>query len=120
MCLLNYTTYFRISKQVSGNVSYCGHQLFEFIPQRTSAYISPHNIHSGEMTVRETLDFSGRCLGVGPRYRLLTEILKREKQAGIKPDPDIDAFMKATSLPGQETNLITDYIIKVCYIFSSV
>ncbi|PWA48104.1 AAA+ ATPase domain-containing protein [Artemisia annua] len=99
--------------KVSGNVSYCGHQLFEFIPQRTSAYISPHNLHSGEMTVRETLDFSGRCLGVGPRYRLLTEILKREKQAGINPDPDIDAFMKATSLPGQESNLITDYIIKI-------
>nr|GEX03922.1 ABC transporter G family member 39-like isoform X1 [Tanacetum cinerariifolium] len=98
--------------KVSGNVSYCGHQLSEFIPQRTCAYISPHNLHSGEMTVRETLDFSGRCLGVGPRYRLLTEILKREKQAGIKPDPDIDAFMKATSVPGQETNLITDYIIK--------
>ncbi|PWA92111.1 AAA+ ATPase domain-containing protein [Artemisia annua] len=99
--------------KVSGNVSYCGHQLFEFIPQRTCAYISPHNLHSGEMTVRETLDFSGSCLGVGPRYRLLTEILKREKQAGIRPDPDIDAFMKATSVPGQETNLITDYIIKI-------
>ncbi|MFS8007349.1 putative ABC-2 type transporter, plant PDR ABC transporter associated [Helianthus anomalus] len=48
---------------VSGDVSYCGHQLSEFIPQRTCAYISPHNLHTGEMTVRETLEFSGRCLG---------------------------------------------------------
>ncbi|MFS8007344.1 putative ABC-2 type transporter, plant PDR ABC transporter associated [Helianthus anomalus] len=50
-------------RKVSGDVSYCGHQLSEFIPQRTYAYISPHNLHTGEMTVRETLEFSGRCLG---------------------------------------------------------
>ncbi|KAL7612639.1 hypothetical protein Lser_V15G05457 [Lactuca serriola] len=99
--------------KVSGNVSYCGHQLFEFIPQRTCAYISPHNLHTGEMTVRETLDFSGRCLGIGERSRLLTEILKKEKEAGIEPDPDLDAFMKATAVSGQETSLITDYILKI-------
>lgn len=99
--------------KVSGNVSYCGHQLFEFIPQRTCAYVSPHNLHTGEMTVRETLDFSGRCLGTGARSRLLTDILKKEKEQGIEPDPDIDAFMKATSLSGQKTSLITNYIIKI-------
>ncbi|KAJ0852417.1 putative P-loop containing nucleoside triphosphate hydrolase, ABC-transporter [Helianthus annuus] len=33
--------------KVSGDVSYCGHQLSEFIPQRTCAYISPHNLHTG-------------------------------------------------------------------------
>ena len=102
---------------MSGNVSYCGHQLSEFIPQRTSAYISPHDLHSGEMTVKETLDFSRRCLGIGTRYHLLMDILHREKQAGIEPDPDIDAFMKATAILGQETSLITtNYIIKVCYV----
>ncbi|KAI3746260.1 hypothetical protein L6452_08686 [Arctium lappa] len=99
--------------KVSGNVTYCGHQVFEFIPQRTCAYISPHNLHTGEMTVRETLDFSGRCLGIGARYSLLTDILKREKEAGIEPDPDIDAFMKATAVPGQESSLITRYILKI-------
>ncbi|PWA78808.1 AAA+ ATPase domain-containing protein [Artemisia annua] len=100
--------------KVSGNVSYCGHQLSEFIPQRTSAYISPHDLHSGEMTVKETLDFSRRCLGIGPRYHLLMNILHRERQAGIKPDPDIDAFMKATAILGQETSFITtNYIIKI-------
>lgn len=45
------------------------------------------------MTVRETLDFAGRCLGVGTRYQLLTELSRHEKDAGIKPDPEIDAFM---------------------------
>ena len=40
----------------------------EFVPQRTSAYISQYDLHIGEMTVRETLAFSARCQGVGPRY----------------------------------------------------
>ncbi|KAI3790860.1 hypothetical protein L2E82_04246 [Cichorium intybus] len=95
--------------KVSGNVTYCGHQLSEFTAQRTCAYISPNNLHTGEMTVRETFDFSGRCLGVGPRYKLLAEILKMEKEAGTKPDPDINAFMNATT----GTNFITEYVLKI-------
>ncbi|XP_059667475.1 pleiotropic drug resistance protein 2-like [Cornus florida] len=99
--------------KVSGRVTYCGHELTEFVPQRTCAYISQHDLHYGEMTVRETLDFSGRCLGVGTRYELLVELSKREKEAGIKPDPEIDAFMKATAMAGQETSLVTDYVLKI-------
>lgn len=99
--------------RVTGRITYCGHELSEFFPQRTSAYISQHDLHNGEMTVRETLDFSGRCLGVGTRYEMLSELSRREREAGIKPDPEIDAFMKATALEGQETNLVTDYILKI-------
>ncbi|KAE8684348.1 putative Suppressor of protein silencing 3 [Hibiscus syriacus] len=99
--------------RVSGKITYCGHEFQEFIPQRTSAYISQHDLHHGEMTVRETLDFSGRCLGVGTRYELLAELSRREKQAGIKPDPEIDAFMKATAMAGQNTSLVTDYVLKI-------
>ncbi|KAM3398450.1 hypothetical protein P3S68_001965 [Capsicum galapagoense] len=47
--------------RVNGRISYCGRELSDFIPQRTCAYISQHGIHHGEMTVRETLDFAGRC-----------------------------------------------------------
>jgi ABC-type multidrug transport system ATPase subunit len=100
-------------QQVSGRVTYNGREFSEFFPQRTCAYISQHDLHHGEMTVRETLDFSGRCLGVGTRYDMLTELSRREKAAGITPDPEIDAFMKATSMEGQETSLVTDYILKV-------
>ncbi|KAL7115972.1 hypothetical protein ACP275_04G214400 [Erythranthe tilingii] len=99
--------------RVSGKITYCGHEFHEFVPQRTCAYISQHDLHYGEMTVRETLDFSGRCLGVGTRYEMLVELSRREKEAGIKPDPEIDAFMKATALIGQETSLITDYVLKI-------
>ena len=84
-------------KQITGKVTYCGHEFKEFVPQRTSAYISQHDLHYGEMTVRETLDFSGRCLGVGTRYDMLVELSRREKEANIKPDPDIDVYMKASS-----------------------
>ncbi|KAK2976352.1 hypothetical protein RJ640_014183, partial [Escallonia rubra] len=99
--------------RVSGNITYCGHEMSEFYPQRTCAYISQHDVHHGEMTVRETLDFSGRCLGVGTRYDLLAELSRREKDAGIKPDPEIDAFMKATAMSGQESSLVTDYVLKI-------
>ncbi|XP_045828646.1 pleiotropic drug resistance protein 2-like [Trifolium pratense] len=99
--------------RVSGRVTYCGHELSEFVPERTCAYISQHNLHHGEMTVKETLDFSGRSLGVGTRHDLLVELTRREKRLGIKPDPDIDAFMKATAMEGQETSLITDYVLKI-------
>lgn len=54
--------------QVSGGITYNGHTFSEFVPQRTSAYISQEDRQIGEMTVRETLDFSGRCQGVGTRY----------------------------------------------------
>ena len=49
-------------------MTYNGHGLNEFIPQRTAAYVSQNDLHTGEMTVRETLAFSARCQGVGPRY----------------------------------------------------
>ncbi|GMH30162.1 hypothetical protein Nepgr_032005 [Nepenthes gracilis] len=99
--------------KATGKITYCGHEFNEFVPQRTCAYISQHDLHYGELTVRETLDFSGRCLGVGTRFELLAELIRREKAAGIKPDPEIDAFMKATAMEGQETNLVTDYVLKI-------
>ncbi|MED6115266.1 transcription factor [Stylosanthes scabra] len=97
----------------SGRVTYNGHGLEEFVAQRSSAYIGQHDNHIGEMTVRETLAFSARCQGVGHNYELLTELLKREKEANIEPDPDIDAYMKAAALEGQHTNVVIDYILKI-------
>ncbi len=53
---------------MKGNVTYNGHTLNEFVPQKTSVYISQQDLHVAEMTVRETLDFSARCQGIGTRY----------------------------------------------------
>eukprot|EP01018_Ginkgo_biloba_P026508 Gb_37005 [translate_table: standard] len=101
------------SLKVTGAVTYNGHTMDEFVPQRTSAYISQHDVHIGEMTVRETLDFSARSQGIGSRYDVLSELSRREKELGIKPDPDIDVFMKAMAMSGQKANMATDYILKI-------
>ncbi|KGN58035.1 hypothetical protein Csa_010583 [Cucumis sativus] len=101
------------SLKVKGEVSYNGHKLKEFVPQKTSAYISQNDVHMGIMTVKETLDFSARCQGVGTRYELLSELARREKDAGIKPEAEVDLFMKATAMEGVESSLITDYTLKI-------
>ncbi|KAI7987449.1 Pleiotropic drug resistance protein 1 [Camellia lanceoleosa] len=99
--------------KVSGKVTYNGHGMNEFVPQRTSAYISQHDLHIGELTVRETLAFSARCQGVGARYDMLIELARREKEANIKPNPDLDIYMKAVSLEGQMASVVTDYVLKI-------
>nr|XP_043609039.1 ABC transporter G family member 29-like isoform X2 [Erigeron canadensis] len=98
---------------VEGEVTYNGYKLEEFVPQRTSSYVSQTDVHVAEMTVKETLDFSARCQGAGSRYELQTELEKKEKDAGISPDAEVDLFMKATAMEGYENNLITEYIIKI-------
>ncbi|XP_022777195.1 ABC transporter G family member 36-like isoform X2 [Durio zibethinus] len=101
------------SLKVSGEVTYNGYKLNEFVPQKTSAYISQNDVHVAEMTVKETLDFSARCQGVGSRYDLLSELARREKYAGIFPEAEVDLFMKATAIEGAESSLATDYILKM-------
>ncbi|KAF8038575.1 hypothetical protein BT93_B1189 [Corymbia citriodora subsp. variegata] len=101
------------SLEVTGEISYNGHNLDQFIPQKTSAYISQYDLHIPDMTVRETLDFSARCQGVGSREDIMMEISRREKEAGIFPDPNIDTYMKATALKGLKRTLRTDYILKI-------
>ncbi|GLT66274.1 hypothetical protein SLA2020_386460 [Shorea laevis] len=101
------------SLKVTGEVTYNGYRLQEFMPRKTSAYISQNDVHVGEMTVRETLDFSARCQGVGTRYDLLSEVARREKDAGILPEAEVDLFMKATAMKGVESSLITDYTLKI-------
>lgn len=58
-------------QQASGEISYNGHKLDEFVPQKTSAYVSQNDVHVAEMTVGETLYFSAKCQGVGSRYGII-------------------------------------------------
>ncbi|KAE8705821.1 Pleiotropic drug resistance protein 3 [Hibiscus syriacus] len=98
---------------MSGKITYNGHGLKEFVPPRTSAYVSQQDWHVAEMTVRETLEFAGRCQGVGFKYDMLLELARREKNAGIKPDEDLDIFMKSLALGGKETSLVVENIMKI-------
>ncbi|KAG0499331.1 hypothetical protein HPP92_004022 [Vanilla planifolia] len=84
--------------KMSGEVTYNGYRLDEFVPRKTAAYISQNDVHLGEMTVKETLDFSARCQGIGARYDILTELTRREREAGIHPEPELDLFMKILGL----------------------
>ncbi|KAG5572715.1 hypothetical protein H5410_062481 [Solanum commersonii] len=89
--------------KVRGEITYNGYDLEEIVPQKTSAYIRQHDIHVGEMTVKEILDFFARCQG---------ELTKREREAGIFPKAEIDLFMKATAVEEVESSLITDYMLR--------
>ncbi|XP_020584448.1 ABC transporter G family member 42-like [Phalaenopsis equestris] len=101
------------SLEMGGEITYNGYKLHEFVPQKTAAYISQNDVHAGEMTVNETLDFSSKCQGVGDRNELLSELTRREKAEGILPDPEVDLFMKAISVGGGKNTLQTDYTLRI-------
>ncbi|TVU46233.1 hypothetical protein EJB05_05755, partial [Eragrostis curvula] len=101
------------SLKVTGNISYNDYQLNEFVTEKTAAYISQYDLHIPDMTVRETLDFSAWCQGVGSRAEILDQVRKREEEAGIIPDRDIDLYMKTTAVGASEKSLQTDYILKI-------
>ncbi|KAE8817327.1 ABC transporter G family member 42 [Hordeum vulgare] len=101
------------SLRCNGEVAYNGYPLDKFVPQKTAAYISQTDVHVGAMTVKETLDFSARCQGVGTKYDLLTELARREKEARIRPEPEVDLFMKGTSMKGVESSLQIDYTLRI-------
>ncbi|CAI9105088.1 OLC1v1003939C2 [Oldenlandia corymbosa var. corymbosa] len=44
---------------------------------------------------------------------LLAELARRERDAGILPEGEVDFFMKATAVEGAESSLITDYILRI-------
>ncbi|ONK80621.1 uncharacterized protein A4U43_C01F19880 [Asparagus officinalis] len=96
-----------------GEIKYNGYKFNEFVPQKTATYISQNDMHTTEMTVRETLDFSARCQGVGARYDLLMDLARKEKEAGIYPEPELDLFMKAIAMEGVRSSMLTDYILRV-------
>ncbi|KAG0463122.1 hypothetical protein HPP92_021598 [Vanilla planifolia] len=101
------------SLKVTGEITYNGFTFEEFYPEKTSAYISQHDLHIPQMTVKETLDFSARCQGIGVREDIVSEVRRREKMQGIVPDSSIDTFMKEISTKGWERTLQTDYIMKI-------
>lgn len=43
----------------------------------------------------------------------LDELRRLEKEQGIEPDPDIDAFMKANAIEGKRESIETEYVLHV-------
>ncbi|KAF9624476.1 hypothetical protein IFM89_011519 [Coptis chinensis] len=81
---------FGVVDRLEGEVTYNGHKLNKFVPQKTSVYVGENDLHIPLMSVKETLDFSARCQGVGEKYDLLTDLARREKAAGIFPEEEVD------------------------------
>ena len=63
--------------------------------------------------VRSMLHFKGTELVNNLCTDMLVELARREKEAGIFPEQDVDVYMKAIAVEGQEHSLVTDYIMKV-------
>ena len=40
-------------------INYNGHRLEKFVPQKTSTYISKHDLHIGEMTKKQLISLLG-------------------------------------------------------------
>ncbi|XP_074329259.1 ABC transporter G family member 31-like isoform X2 [Apium graveolens] len=98
----------------TGDITYNGCKLDEFCTQRTAAYISQTDTHIAELTVRETLDFAARCEGASDGFGgYMDELARLEKEKNIRPSPEVDAFMKASSVGGRTHSVSTDYILKV-------
>ncbi|GKV23287.1 hypothetical protein SLEP1_g33035 [Rubroshorea leprosula] len=100
------------SFKVTGEITYNGYKFTEFVPQKTSAYISQYDLHISEMTVRETLDFSAQCQGIGSRADIMKEVSRREKQEGVIPDPDLDTYMKILGLDICADTIVGDAMIR--------
>lgn len=43
----------------------------------------------------------------------LRQIREKEKELQLKPDPAIDAYLKATALSGKRQNAVTNFIMRV-------
>jgi len=43
----------------------------------------------------------------------LEELRRLEKEKGIKPDPEIDAFMKASAIEGKRESIETEYVLHI-------
>ncbi|CAL5426860.1 unnamed protein product [Camellia sinensis] len=98
----------------TGNITYNGHKLDDFCVKRTSAYISQTDNHIAELTVRETLDFAARCQGADEGFSgYMNDLTRLEKERNIRPSPEIDAFMKASSVGGRKHSVSTDYVLKM-------
>ncbi|KAL8542756.1 hypothetical protein ACS0TY_003583 [Phlomoides rotata] len=84
--------------RAAGDITYNGYKFDEFVLHKTSVYASQYDLHIPQMTVRETLNFSACCQSIGSRAEIMMEVSRREKEANIVPDPDIDIYMKMMSV----------------------
>lgn len=99
-------------KMHAEELTYNGVEFSKFYPQRTSAYIAQNDLHYPELTVQETLDFSGQVQGSKLFNVLLKECARREEELGIQPDPNAVALMKAMAKMSSQGDITTLLVLR--------
>ena len=100
----------------SGDITYNGHGFGDFVPERAAALVQQRDVHAGELTVRETLDFAARCQGCHTRQAELERLRQAEAQRGLGgeyDDPELDALMHAMAVEGQEHSVSTELMLRL-------
>ena len=54
-----------------------------------------------------------RCVAMGAGADNMEDLRRREKEMGIEPDYQIDAFMKASQLRNRRQHIMTDYMLRL-------
>ncbi|KAG8087773.1 hypothetical protein GUJ93_ZPchr0010g10237, partial [Zizania palustris] len=98
------------SLKLKGKVMY-NEEICSSTPCYLRAYVSQHDLHHAEMTVRETINFSSQMLGTNNTFEMLGEAI-RKQNANNKAEQYIELFTKATTF-GARSDLATNYIIKI-------
>ncbi|KAL5222722.1 hypothetical protein ABZP36_027435 [Zizania latifolia] len=99
------------SLKLKGKVMYNGEEICSSTPHYLRAYVSQHDLHHAEMTVRETINFSSQMLGTNHTFEMLGEAI-RKQSANNKAEKYIELFTKANTY-GARSGLATNYIIKI-------
>ncbi|CAI5997964.1 unnamed protein product, partial [Closterium sp. NIES-65] len=98
---------------VQGEVTYNGRRGSHFVLPRSVAFVPQTDSHIGEMTVRETLEFSARLQGPGHRSDLFRQLEEKEQEAGVQPDDVMQAVMKAMADGRQCSDVVVQYVLKM-------
>ncbi|KAL0407831.1 UNVERIFIED_CONTAM: Pleiotropic drug resistance protein 1 [Sesamum radiatum] len=88
--------------KTSGRITYNGHGMEEFVPQRTAAYISQHDLHIGEMTAAAT---------EGDEANVVTDYILKVLGLDVCADTLVgDEMIRGEMLVGPEKALFMDEI----------
>ncbi|CAI5468189.1 unnamed protein product [Closterium sp. Yama58-4] len=98
---------------VQGEVTYNGRRGSQFVLPRSVAFVPQTDTHIGEMTVRETLEFSARLQGPGHRADLFRQVEEKEQEAGVHPDDVMQTVMKAMADERQCSDVVVQYVLKM-------
>ncbi|KAL5231119.1 hypothetical protein ABZP36_029895 [Zizania latifolia] len=109
--LLKSTGCREVGSFLEGKVMYNEEEICSSTPCYLRAYVSQHDLHHAEMTVRETINFSSQMLGTNNTFEMLVEAI-RKQNGNNKAEQYIELFTKATSY-GARSGLAINYIIKI-------